>query len=599
MENDRNATSQAPHPTTTPQLIRTLGLSLLLLFSALLPVRAVQTPLPDSLITKDNVYRFMLTDTEKAEQIMASLRKQKKLSGWELDFVEGELYYNTGRHHMALYHYTNVRNDREAAHDSIHTMDVLSRMIACYDVVHNYVRLGKSISRLLELAQATGNKAMESVALFSLGKSEYRQGDKGSGYLHMENAAALMEQCDYKNKFDNLRFDYNTLLTYYERDLRGDDALRTLNNLKRVTSDSTGKDTPIEGFNAKERKNYYGHLTVVLNMLGRHTEADAAFRQFQANTQGEADAAYVIVMPYLFNRKMYAQALRVLTEQEQWLKQNDDTVSYRMATIRESLGNAYYDMGDYKQAADNFLKLAVLRDSIKYREQQSEILANAEIYKSNQKDLQLQERRTRNYVLCVVSLAAFVLLSVALHFNAKLSKRNKSLVKMVEQGLRYKDETLKLRQDTPHHPLPEAADSPTADAGGDKTAPPQAATGDTQTSIKERVEHERFNHMIHLIESQQIFLRPGLTKDDLARITQYPAYLIAPSFKKYLGTTFITHINRLRMEHAAKLLLSTPNASIDEIAQRCGVESRQHFHRLFSEYFGVTPKTFIATRPKA
>lgn len=44
-------------------------------------------------------------------------------------------------------------------------------------------------------------------------------------------------------------------------------------------------------------------------------------------------------------------------------------MNYYMTTIKRSLGWAYRDKGDYRTAARYFEQLAVLRDSIKNREQ--------------------------------------------------------------------------------------------------------------------------------------------------------------------------------------------------------------------------------------
>ncbi|WP_244436456.1 helix-turn-helix domain-containing protein, partial [Bacteroides timonensis] len=50
------------------------------------------------------------------------------------------------------------------------------------------------------------------------------------------------------------------------------------------------------------------------------------------------------------------------------------------------------------------------------------------------------------------------------------------------------------------------------------------------------------------------------------------------------GLKFPQYINKLKLEYAAKLLQEQPDYSVDAIAKMCGIDSRQHFHRLFSEY---------------
>ena len=76
------------------------------------------------------------------------------------------------------------------------------------------------VKRLLDKARLSGNSAMESIALFNMGKSLYLQGDKDRGYKIMLDALNIMEQCEYRLKYDNLRYDYNTLILYYMRGLQ-------------------------------------------------------------------------------------------------------------------------------------------------------------------------------------------------------------------------------------------------------------------------------------------------------------------------------------------------------------------------------------------
>ncbi len=63
-----------------------------------------------------------------------------------------------------------------------------------------------------------------------------------------------------------------------------------------------------------------------------------------------------------------------------------------MTTIKRSLGWAYRDKGDYRTAARYFEQLAVLRDSIKNREQKSAALELAAVYETNEKDLFIQQQ---------------------------------------------------------------------------------------------------------------------------------------------------------------------------------------------------------------
>lgn len=84
----------------------------------------------------------------------------------------------------------------------------------------------------------------------------------------MEQAVAMMEKTDYPYKYDNLRYNYNTLLIFQESDRRSEEALKTLAALERIVTEETGSEIPMEGLSGKEKKAMYAHYAVVLSGWG-------------------------------------------------------------------------------------------------------------------------------------------------------------------------------------------------------------------------------------------------------------------------------------------------------------------------------------------
>ncbi len=168
--------------------------------------------LPDSLITDDSVYEYTFSDFDKAERVMRELRERKKLPDFKLDITEGDLYFNTGHYYQALKFYKRVLENDSVRLDDNRLMEQIHRLISCYDCLHNEVKKAHYVDMLLKNAERCGNKEMRSVGLFNMGKMLYYQGNKDKGYEMMRKAAALMEETDYKYKYDNLSYNYNTLI---------------------------------------------------------------------------------------------------------------------------------------------------------------------------------------------------------------------------------------------------------------------------------------------------------------------------------------------------------------------------------------------------
>lgn len=103
-----------------------------------------------------------------------------------------------------------------------------------------------------------------------------------------------------------------------------------------------------------------------------------------------------------------------------------------MTSIKSSLGEAYKRKGDYLTAAEYFQQLAMLKDSIKNREQKSSALELATIYETHEKDLFIQQQtadiRMRNALLifvgCIVFLSA-VFLWRTIRYNRAIRRKMK------------------------------------------------------------------------------------------------------------------------------------------------------------------------------
>ena len=151
---------------------------------------------------------------------------------------------------------------------------------------------------------------------------------------------------------------------------------------------------------------------------------------------------------------MYDQVIRMNAAREKMYIMRGDTVNYYMTTIKRSLGWAYRDKGDYRTAARYFEQLAVLRDSIKNREQKSAALELAAVYETNEKDLFIQQQaadmQKRNlllaFILCIVFLLG-VLLWRTIRHNRIIRRKNKAMVDTIEDLLIHKEELYRKKEE--------------------------------------------------------------------------------------------------------------------------------------------------------
>lgn len=198
-----------------------------------------------------------------------------------------------------------------------------------------------------------------------------------------------------------------------------------------------------------------------------------------------------------------------------------------MTTIKRSLGWAYRDKGDYRTAARYFEQLAVLRDSIKNREQKSAALELAAVYETNEKDLFIQQQaadmQKRNlllvFTLCIVFLLG-VLLWRTIRHNRIIRRKNKAMVGTIEDLLihkeelyRKKEENLILKEQLEREQnlrMSAGGGSLSTDKDGkaETTVVPEPQAGDGN-DIHDRI---LFDKLEHEIISRQLYLQPDFSR---------------------------------------------------------------------------------------
>jgi AraC-like DNA-binding protein len=75
---------------------------------------------------------------------------------------------------------------------------------------------------------------------------------------------------------------------------------------------------------------------------------------------------------------------------------------------------------------------------------------------------------------------------------------------------------------------------------------------------------------------------------EVARRAGFSVPVFTRAFKQATGTSFLAFVRSLRVEHAKKLLSSSP-LTTEQIAQSCGFQSQHHLLRSFKKVVGQTP----------
>ena len=108
-----------------------------------------------------------------------------------------------------------------------------------------------------------------------------------------------------------------------------------------------------------------------------------------------------------------------------------------------------------------------------------------------------------------------------------------------------------------------------------------------------------FRQMEAMIVEKELFLNPRLGREDIVKATGIGRNTIAPIIRKCSGCVNLNdYINRLRLEHAVKLMKSNRLYTIDSIAESSGFNSRSTFYRAFQNVFGMSPLQYLEIQKK-
>ena len=527
-----------------------------LLIGLILRISAAASPtyVPDSLVTEDNVYRYTFSDTELSERIMAELRRRGSQDDYEMDITEGDLYYNTGRFFIATRFYRDALEAKAVNRDQQKTMKLLHRLISCYDGMYDEQRKAETIEILMSKAKQSGDRGMESVALFQLGKSLHEQGEKSRGYAYMNDALEMMEHSAYDRKYDNLRADCNDLLIFYERDGRYEDALGILDKLKDYLESENGNEMDIDGLYVQERCKWLAHRAVVCSKLGMEKEADEAYAQFRQ--MGEAGLRYAyLAVPYLFDRHKYDEIVQMCRQREKAMMDAGDTVNLYMSSALKFYGMACKELGRQDEAASSFERLAILRDSLRIRELRSSSRELSYIYDMTEKETRILHQRWMLLALAGAVIALAIIGSVIGYNYHIIKKKNLALVANVKESMQYKKPLTSLSEDTPDSRL--------------------------------------FEQVRSRIIEQKFFMDNTFSRKALMAEFNIPANKFAGLFRRFTGKTFSEYINDIKIEYVAELLLSGKYNDIEALLKDCPFISSSTLYRLFTKKYGMTPQKFL------
>ena len=542
-------------------------------------VGGAQIVVPDSLLTIRKAYRYHIVAPDTAQAILTTMRERKMAPEWELDFAEGDLYFNMRRYRRALTYYQKIDGRPEMA-DSTHLqLLLLKRIMDCDDDLYYEGDLVRTIMRLRKLAERHGDKAYEAMTYAMSGKWHHANGQAARGYSDCHRALEMMKVADYPYKHIDLRDFYGELVKMYAHDGRYDEAM----NMSQLQETEARQPGPVVILKADERgvRQTYAIRASMLAQAGRMAEADKAYAAWKKTTGGN-DIDDMAIFDYLWLSHHYKEALDVVMRNRDFLHTRGDTASVRMLSVLNKEALLHLEMGQYAEAAEHGREIGVIADSIHIRRSSEQMQTTYRLLKEESSSQQKSQWLT---VMIVILVAILVLAMVILYYVRYIRRRNVELMKVLNSLDAYRRAVLN----------GDSLTSPKVVAAVETMRTVELPNGDSSHGVDAPDDEDRrlYIEMDTQVTRDRLFLKPGLGREDLMRLIGVDKNRFGKMMGKYSDASNTSvYINQKRVEYGAKLLLEQPDYTIATVASECGMSNTVTFNRIFKETYNMTPSEY-------
>lgn len=110
-------------------------------------------------------------------------------------------------------------------------------------------------------------------------------------------------------------------------------------------------------------------------------------------------------------------------------------------------------------------------------------------------------------------------------------------------------------------------------------------------ALSSKVKKESQKDILKVIAYIDNHYKENLTLEVLARHIHMNTFYFSSYFKKHMGLNFKDYLNKIRIQHAVTLLITTDKRSY-EIAEEIGFKDTRYFNEVFSRIYGKTPTAY-------
>jgi len=501
-------------------------------------------------------------------------KSEAQVSDFDQTMSRADSLYNSMDFRTAYDLYLQLLDNKEAKADNEKMLNVLNSLCMASELAGHKAEQTKWMQQLLDLAKQTGNAYYQSMGLMSMGKRIYYEGNRQQGILYVNEAIDMMAKTDREDA-DHLTHSQMIILAGLYSDMNDlDNALRTDERNVRLTMEGTRwGNTP--QLQLIDRRMALAKTAYCLAKMGNFQRADSVYTAWQSvQYEGDHTRDYFIA-DYLRERGRYPEAVKVNDDLIQKIRAHGDTLGEMMNCAKWGLAEVYQKMGNYKQAADLYVQVLEINDTLKARQAQNTAQELAAVYHDKEQQQTIMQQEAENtrqkaiiLIVVIVLIAVMALAVIVLRKNRIIHRKNQSLAQQINEAMVYKEKYLQQMAESTR-------------SAGEPTDPDKLT------------DEQLFQYINDVIVRERLFLASNFERQTIIDRFQLSKERVGAAFSKGSQYAKLTdYTQELRLEYSTFLMSSRPDMSISQIALDSGFSSYAYYGKCFRRRFGMTPTEF-------
>lgn len=567
----------------------------------------------DSNISMEYLNSISIDNPERALALLDTAEQKKLLSEFDIARFRCLAYHNgLSDYKNALRYGLEAYSMPEAREDAQVYLSLLEVIADDYYENGNYEESVRLCTEGLKLASDSLFRTEEANFDVALAENLWEFGRKEEAYLKLGEAADILEKEAARSNLYKTGDDYVYSLGVYIQSLYSEgryrEAIAMLPRYEKAMDCLESKDDIPDGLVDMRRASAYAAFASMLALEGDNRKADELYRKLLSTDYSKTPDGGQLLVPYLLARKRYAEALSCLKDEKEYWQANADTLSndyidYHLRREQE----AFTGLNKTTEALRVANTIQQMSDSLRERDRSAKALELAEIYKTQEQALQLEQQSASILIRNIIIGSAIIFLILAvvfiiriLRYNKTINSKNKVMVKTIDELIGYKDELFERQEEViqlkkeldeaKKKTDTEALLTGTVEDNGESALSEMPEKSESLLTEGDKMLYIRMNHEV---QARKLYLNPNFSRKDLMAEFKISANKFAMLFKEFAGCTFSQYIQNCRLDYAVKLMRENPQWNFDAIAKEAQM-SNGAFYSHFKRRFGMSPSDFRA-----